>query len=150
MPKKVLIILRHENSLQTADAFLQSHHLQTELIALDPVEQERDVDAAIAKIRQAIETRPDVIAIGTKVYDDIKSEKTDPPKKLIEFLNLLKNWGAKDIPICLTHLATMPENLKADIAACGLDFTYVEDDNLKRDGMSRFGPLILAALKMDA
>lgn len=145
---KILVILRHENSLNVVRDYLVERNLEPVLVALDPVELPGEVGGALAVIRQTVQENVDVIVLGTKVYDSEKSEKIDAPKRLMEFLELLKGYGVKQQPVLLTHLAEMPANLLADAKATGLAIDYVENDNLKRDGMSNLGPLIDKALKL--
>ncbi len=144
---KVLVVLRHENSLNVVRDYLIERQYKPLLVALDPVELPEQVPAALATLRAYVAETPDVIVLGTKVYDDVKAEKADPPQRLIEFLDQLKTCGTGQTPIVLTHLVEMPATLLAEIKATGLNITYVENDNLKRDGMNNLGPQIMAALK---
>lgn len=145
--QKILVILRHENSLRIVHDYLETKDMQSICIALDPVELPGDVDTALHKIKSAIQSGIDAVIIGTKVYDSVKRDKSEPPARLIEFLNLLKNHGIDQTPICMTHLSSMSDDLIQNIKNTGLKITWVENDNLKSDQMTNLGPLLLAALK---
>lgn len=145
---KILVILRHENSLNVVGDYLTERGHAAVLVALDPVELPAQVPTALKQIEAALMETPQAIVLGTKVYDEQKSEKNDPPKRLIAFLNLLRDWGAGDTPVLLTHLAEMPRTLIEAVEQTGLQVSYVENDNLKRDGMSNLGPLIDKALAL--
>jgi hypothetical protein len=123
---KILTILRHENSLNVVRVFAQELELEAVTVALDPV------------------ALPDCAAVvmGTKVYDAVK----DGPSQLPEFLQQLQAWGIGQKPICLTHLQTMPADMQAMLTNTGLRVLWVDNDNLKRDGMSNLGPLIRQAI----
>ncbi|PZQ45500.1 MAG: hypothetical protein DI551_07215 [Micavibrio aeruginosavorus] len=143
---KALVILRHENSLKIVAAYLQEKGIESVLVALDPVDLPDQTQTALTQIKDVLQDGVCIIVLGTKVYDTVKREKTDPPEKLIDFLEFLKNNGGADIPICLTHLSTMPDALIEEIKQTRLCATWVENDNLKNDGMNNLGPLILKAL----
>lgn len=147
---RALVILRHEKSLAIVRAWLQSHDMDAVCVALDPVELPEATEAALKQIQTSIEDGVAVIIVGTKVYDRVKKEKTDPPEQLIEFLELLKSYGCGTTPLCLTHLADMPTALVAEITGMGLNARFVENDNLGRDGMGNLGPLIIKALEKTA
>lgn len=140
--KKVLTILRHEKSLNIVREFVESKGGTMIAVALDPVELPDQVDAALAQIKSALAAGVDVIAMGTKVYDPVKGG----PSHLPQFLTLLKEYGVGDTPIALTHLVEYTDADKQGIAASGLNITSVENDNLGRDGMINFGPLIEKAI----
>ena len=43
----------------------------------------------------------------------------------------------------LTHLQEVPAEMKQVFAASGLAISFVENDNLGRNGMEKLGPLLL-------
>jgi len=141
--KKILVVLRHQNSLQIVENFLNEKGMYGIYVVLDPVELPELTAFALKTIESAIASGVDAVVIGTKVYDDIKQEKTDPPLRLIEFLELLQTYGIGKTPICMTHLAVIPHDLIRKIRNLGMNIGFVENDNLKSDGMKNLGPLIL-------
>lgn len=144
---RALVILRHEKSLGIVREWMGTNGIKADCVALDPVEMPEATEAALREIENSIRGGVDIIILGTKVYDAVKRDKTDPPEQLIDFLQLLKSYGCGDAPLCLTHLADMPQQLIAEIGDTGLNVRWVENDNLGRDGMGNLGPLILSTLQ---
>ena len=145
--KRILVILRHANSLDIVKTYLEENGMTGIYIALDPVEVPGQVAAALADIKSAIRSGVDAVLMSTKVYDSTKLDKIEPPLQLIDFLDILKQFAIGNTPLCLTHLATLPEELIRQIKTIGLNVTWVENDNLKNDRMANSGPLLLSALK---
>lgn len=138
--KKILVILRHQNSLNIAQSFIEEHGGRMEGVALDVIELSEQVPEAMEKIRAGIRSS-DAVILGTKVYDSIK----DGPSHLEEFLDFLDECGVGSKPILLTHLHDMAENMKTELLSRAARLSWVENDNLKRDGMANLGPLLLRA-----
>lgn len=148
LPLHVLVILRHENSLNTVHDFLATRNIRVSGVALDPVEFPSLVPNALREISNIISQKPDAIVIGTKVYDSQKQDKSEPPLQLIEFLEWMKSRKIGTIPICMTHLGSMPDSLWQKIKNTELNVSFVDNDNLKNDGMNNLGPLILRTLNL--
>lgn len=141
MSKTLLVILRHENSLSTVKAYIEQRGDSVIAVALDPIEKPEAVDSALKMIESAV-PKADVIIMGTKVYDTSK----EGPSRLIEFLDMLKKFQVNNKPVCLTHLHAFEASAIAALKDTGLNLSWVENDNLKRDGMSNLGPLIQKAI----
>ena len=138
--KKILVILRHEKSLGIVDDFAVQNGFTTIPVVLDPIEIPEGVAAALERIRVSIPLC-DVIALGTKVFDISKEQS-----RLIEFLQIFREIGVGDKPICMRNLGVFTNAEKTALAKTGLNLFYVENDNLGRDGMLTFGPILVKAL----
>ncbi|MBZ5859093.1 hypothetical protein [Flavihumibacter profundi] len=139
--KKILVILRHEKSLGIVDDFAMQNGFTIIPVVLDPIEIPEGVATALERIRESIPLC-DVIALGTKVFDISKEQS-----RLIEFLQIFRENGVRDKPICMTNLGVFPNAEKTALANTGLNLFYVENDNLGRDGMLNFGPILVKALQ---
>ena len=139
--KKILVILRHEKSLGIVDDFAVQNGFTNMPVVLDPIEIPGGVAAALEQIRESIPFC-DAIALGTKVFDSSKEES-----RLIELLQIFREIGVGDKPICMTNLGVFSDAEKTVLANTGLKLFYVENDNLGRDGMLNFGPLLVKALQ---
>jgi hypothetical protein len=137
--KRILVVLRHENSLNIARSFVEGCGGVMAGVTLDAIELSEQVPEAMEKIREEVQSA-DAIVLGTKVYDDDKNG----PSRLFDLLDFLDKYGVGEKPILLTHLYDMPEDMKAGLCRRA-NLGWVENDNLKRDGMKNLGPLILRA-----
>lgn len=145
---KALIILRHINSIETVRLYLMERGIECSHVVLDPIELPENTETAIQFISKLLAEKPDLIIAGTKIFETDNQDKLAQPLRLIEFLKFLHSEGAGQTPICLTHLMEMPQGLRTEIDKTGLNIHIVENDNLKRDGMSNLGPLIMTALML--
>lgn len=150
MTVKILVVLRHENSLKIAADWLRAQGLEPVTVALDPIDLPDGVAPAMAAIEANLASGVAAVVAGTKVYDTVKLDKFDPPARLIDFLELLKSYGLGQAPVCLTNLGILPVSLLTEIKVLDMNVSHVDQDNLKNDGMNNLGPLILQALGRSA
>jgi hypothetical protein len=152
MPKSanqnVLVILRHENSLQVVRDYFSENNLAAPItIALDRIalkDQASETLAAIIALCQ-IPGALQAIIVGTKVYDDT----VDDARNFPDFLTFLKQAALPDtVPVIATHLDRYTaDEEKALLAMPGIKLTLIQNDNLARDGMGNLGPVLLNVLK---
>jgi len=141
MNKKILVILRHEKSLNIVKTWAEENGIDVILVAMDPIELPHEMDRALQQIKDALPL-VDAVAAGTKVYNDTKESS-----RLVEFMDMLKDMGLGSKPVCLTHLDDESTLDESALLAVHPQTSFVYNDNLGRDQMSNFGPLILKALK---
>jgi len=139
--KKVLIVLRHENSLRIVQEYVAAHGGTCLLVALDPIEAPLKVAEALDAIRSGV-AEVDMVVMGTKVFDMSK----EGGSRLLELLLVLKSYGVAQKPICMTHLQSfLPETERA-LKELGMNLFWCEKDNLKRDNMTNLGPIMQKAM----
>ena len=138
--KTVLVVLRHAHSLQVVQDYVTALGGASRAVALDPIAAANQVKTALADILAAI-PYTDIVITGTKVYDEVK----DGPSRLADLLDLFQTAGIGAKPVCLTHLQNFTPEALAALRASPLKLLWCENDNLKRDGMTQLGPLILQA-----
>ena len=149
--QKVVVILRHENSLEIFKTYFQQTYPEqydVEPLVLDRIERPQAAGRAMRKLGKLIQNDAQNIAaivVGTKVNDREKAE-AQHCGTLLRYM--VANGLTEKIPVIATHLDHFNDAQRETLQAIpNVRLSIVENDNLGQNGMVNLGPVLERVLK---